>query len=131
MTPNHFIFNICKALLIFKAQLNYNQIKLMQLSRVNLGSVRIGWLDSILNDGKQEKNLERIRRKMFVLYVSTLEMAKIAKKGKKVDGRVGQLDRARPKLCSSSILMMKKIIAKKFRKRKSPLTFDVAEIKYH
>ena len=96
---------------------------------MNLGSVRSGWLDSFLNDGKQEKNLERIRRKMFVLYVSTLEMAKIAKKGKKVDGRVGELDRARPKLCSSSILMMKKIIAKKFRKRKSPLTFDVAEIK--
>ena len=56
-------------------------------------------------------------------------MAKIAKKGENVDGRVGELDRARPKLCSSSILMMKKIIAKKFRKRKSPLTFDVAEIK--
>ena len=30
------------------------------------------------------------------------------KKEKKVDGRVGELDRARPKLCSSSILMMKK-----------------------
>ena len=66
---------------------------------------------------------------MFVLCVSTLEMAKIAKKGENVDGRVGELDRARPKLCSSSILMMKKIIAKKFRKRKSPLAFKVAEIK--
>ena len=72
-----------------------------------------------------------MRRKMFVLYaLSTLEMAKIEKR-KKVDGRVGELDRARPKLCSSSIPLMKKIIAKKFRKRKSPLTFDVAEIKYH
>ena len=67
---------------------------------------------------KTEKNLERIRRKMFVLCLSTLEKAKIAKKGENVDGRVGELDRARPKLCSSSILMMKKIIAKKFRKRK-------------
>ena len=51
---------------------------------MNLGSVRFGWLDSFVNDGKQEKNLERIRRKMFVLYVSTLEMAKIAKKEKKL-----------------------------------------------
>ena len=32
---------------------------------------------------KTEKNLERIRRKMFLLYVSTLEMAKMAKKRKK------------------------------------------------
>ena len=51
---------------------------------MNLGSVRFGWLDSFVNDGKQEKNVERIRRKMFVLYVSTLEMAKIAKKEKKL-----------------------------------------------
>ena len=59
MTPNHFIINICKALLIFKAQLNYNQIKLVQLSRVNLGSVRIGWLDSFLNDGEKRRRILR------------------------------------------------------------------------
>ena len=40
------------------------------------------------------------------------------KKGKKVDGRVGELDRARPKLCSSSIPLMKKIIAKNSEKEK-------------
>ena len=50
---------------------------------MNLGSVRTGWLDSFLNDGKKEKYLERMGRNMFVLYVmSSLEKAKLAKKDK-------------------------------------------------
>ena len=44
----------------------YKQIKLNKFS-VNLDSVRVGWLGSFLNDGKKEKDLERIPQKTVVL----------------------------------------------------------------
>ena len=50
---------------------------------MNLDSVRVGWLDSFLNDGKKEDYLERIPQKTGVLKVmSTLEMTKSAKNEK-------------------------------------------------
>ena len=50
---------------------------------MNLDSVRVGWLDSFLNDGKKEDYLERIPQKTVVLKVmSTLEMTKSAKNEK-------------------------------------------------
>ena len=34
---------------------------------MNLGTPRIGCLDSLLNDAKKEKHLEKIEREIFVL----------------------------------------------------------------
>ena len=111
--------------------LQSNQINtvFISMSRVNLGSVRIGWLRSFFwkMAKKRLKYLERIRRKMLVLQV-TCPLLGLPKKIKPL---TFEGDEGAPQKMFFLHSSDKKIMAERIRKRKKPLTFDVAEIKQH
>ena len=111
--------------------LQSNQVNtvFISMSRVNLGSVRIGWLRSFFwtMAKKRLKYLERIRRKMLVLQV-TCPLLGLPKKIKPL---TFEGDEGAPQKMFFFHSSDKKIMAERIRKRKKPLTFDVAEIKQH
>ena len=132
-TPSYSILIFAKLYWSLSATiLQSNQINtvFISMSRVNLGSVRIGWLRSFfLNDGKKETEVSWENKTKNARSVSNLSTLGIAEKDKAVDVR-RRWGRA-PKNVLPPFFGIKKIMAERIRKRKKPLTFNVAEIKQH